>query len=824
MPAPKKNYAVMFVDMVGSTAFKYGNGEAFPDVIEDLFGLIQSELINGQASFTGDGAMASFRCEGKDAIGYLNAIHSAEKILQAVDRLNMEFRRPPRPRIHIRIGIAAGDCYEISPIDPRALVGTPVDLAKRLCDSTEVDTILVDQDTKEKSNLPEHRFERCLQHLALKGIELEDKPFYYFKPARLLRPLKADNFSKGLLALYPDRQALLRDFSPLRLIELTAPGDTLLIAGRTLISWTRFGAEMKHAARIKGLKFQFVICSDTSGEEWGDYLDERQQEELHADLPKAKFFFCNLLKEDGCETQFEVKETPHLILDGITCTTISMPDSGNNDSPSLKRLITIQDINAAPHNNKASFALVCTCAPSASKPELGCLAHGLYRRTLRIFQSATPINRDIEQTPVERLLSDVNEGLDARNNQPARYLHRVLPHLRAVVEERLGDVPAPLCVQLQVSSRCSTHCVMCDHHRPQATANDLSVPEWKKVFRSLAKFGVQAVIFSGGEPLMNPELPALLQAADDSGLSVGLLTNGTMPQPERSVRQEIARAVKKCKWVAISIDGMEKEDALIRKPEITERIEHLKEFCRDLAGGPKISATVTLQKRNIQMDLVATCYFIQRLGIEQVNFKLATGNEKALSKKPEYLLSEEELRGFNKFLWSNPLPQSVELKNNLAYLRRCFARGIYDFEDAARGAPLSSFYNQKALTCFTPYLFSLIDSNGDVYTCCHLYRDNHGSDSSSRRLKRESCLGNIKDKEVEFDFAKLWNGESYRKERERLKRVTPDQGHTFLPCGECTRHCQHNLFLTNVLKAMETEPKFVIASEVTSGNAEPVWF
>ena len=110
------------------------------------------------------------------------------------------------------------------------------------------------------------------------------------------------------------------------------------------------------------------------------------------------------------------------------------------------------------------------------------------------------------------------------------------------------------------------------------------------------------------------------------------------------------------------------------------------------------------------MDLLATCSFIKGLGIDQVNFKLATGNEKALAKKPDYLLSEEELRGFKQFLWNNPLPQSGELKNNLAYLRRCLARQIYALDDTARGAPLNSFYNREGLTCFTPYLFSLIDS------------------------------------------------------------------------------------------------------------------
>jgi MoaA/NifB/PqqE/SkfB family radical SAM enzyme len=118
---------------------------------------------------------------------------------------------------------------------------------------------------------------------------------------------------------------------------------------------------------------------------------------------------------------------------------------------------------------------------------------------------------------------------------------------------------------------------------------------------------------------------------------------------------------------------------------------------------------------------------------------------------------------------------------------------VFTTADAADGGPVRSFYEQGHFQCFTPLLFALIDINGDVYPCCHLYRDNHGRDRSTRDWRDQHRMGNIRDE----PFDAVWNGTRYAKERKDLEVISPTDD--FAPCAECTRHCQQNKVLSHVM-------------------------
>jgi MoaA/NifB/PqqE/SkfB family radical SAM enzyme len=220
------------------------------------------------------------------------------------------------------------------------------------------------------------------------------------------------------------------------------------------------------------------------------------------------------------------------------------------------------------------------------------------------------------------------------------------------------------------------------------------------------------------------------------------------------------------------------------------------------------------------MDLEGVCGYIHQLGIPQVNFKLATGDVRTLNQHPNYLLGPDELKDFVHFLQTDPL--CIQRDNNLAYLRRTFNMRIFSPEDVQNGAPLKRFYAENKLRCYTPLLFSLIDYNGDVYPCCHLYRDNHGAHEKSKMYRRKHRLGNLK--QAEFNFKSIWIGERYEKKRRSLTVIDPTRP-DFYPCGECTRHCQHNIILNRVQELYNEAPEelenAVRALETHDG---PVWF
>ena len=410
-------------------------------------------------------------------------------------------------------------------------------------------------------------------------------------------------------------------------------------------------------------------------------------------------------------------------------------------------------------------------------------------------------------TPLERILRDHPEGFSSRNNHSRQYLPLVLEHLRCATNDALDAVPPPLCVQLQVSTQCSTFCRMCDHYLDQA--NGLSEETWGNVITELGDFGVRSLIFSGGEPLVRQDIASLLRFAKTRGFSLGLLTNATMDRSEEE-RLAVIDTIAECvDWVAISIDGTPETEtgarirvrAKMQPPGsmgIQSRKQLLTEFSfrlKEKNSHVNLSATVTLQRGNVDTDLSRTCDFIRTsLGIPQVNFKLVTGAQRTLERNAhslDYLLTTEQLGDLVDFLWEHHLPQQDG--NNLAYLRRSFAEGVFTEVDAANGEPVASFYRKQELRCYTPFLFSLIHSDGRVFPCCHLYRDNHGNDPYSKQYRDQHVLGDV----TKEPFSRIWNGSRYVAEREKLKRIDP-QAIPFHPCGECTRHCRHNAVLSKI--------------------------
>lgn len=104
-----------------------------------------------------------------------------------------------------------------------------------------------------------------------------------------------------------------------------------------------------------------------------------------------------------------------------------------------------------------------------------------------------------------------------------------------------------------VTQRCNLHCGHCyadSHNRDYE--GELTYTEGRRLLEDLAAFGVPTVLFSGGEPLLRPDLLDLAAAARELGMRTVLSTNGTR------IDQETARAILDAgfSYVGVSIDGI----------------------------------------------------------------------------------------------------------------------------------------------------------------------------------------------------------------------------------------------------------------------------
>lgn len=73
---------------------------------------------------------------------------------------------------------------------------------------------------------------------------------------------------------------------------------------------------------------------------------------------------------------------------------------------------------------------------------------------------------------------------------------------------------------------CNLRCVYCDTKYAYEGGEDFSVDE---ILERIEKFDCQLVELTGGEPMLQPDLPELINRLIDDGYQVLLETNGTLP-------------------------------------------------------------------------------------------------------------------------------------------------------------------------------------------------------------------------------------------------------------------------------------------------------
>ena len=145
-----------------------------------------------------------------------------------------------------------------------------------------------------------------------------------------------------------------------------------------------------------------------------------------------------------------------------------------------------------------------------------------------------------------------------------------------------------------VGRRCNLKCVHCYSQSADTEYNgELTTEEGRTLLSDLAAFGVPVILFSGGEPLMRPDILELIAHARGLGLRAVLSTNGTLI--DKSMAQELKRL--DLSYVGVSLDGLKAiHDSFRRVPGAFESaIEGLRN-CRE--AGIKVGLRFTINKRN----------------------------------------------------------------------------------------------------------------------------------------------------------------------------------------------------------------------------------
>ena len=166
-----------------------------------------------------------------------------------------------------------------------------------------------------------------------------------------------------------------------------------------------------------------------------------------------------------------------------------------------------------------------------------------------------------------------------------------------------------------ITRTCNLRCVHCyaDSHA-QIYPGELSWEQCCAVIDDLADYKVSALLLSGGEPLLHPHLPAILERATERGIKVTISTNGTRITPEwAAMFKELGVA-----YVGISLDGIGAVHDSFRGVQGAFDAA-IRGFRHCEAAGQKTGLRLTLTRNNVQ-SMADILSFIEQEGIPRVCF------------------------------------------------------------------------------------------------------------------------------------------------------------------------------------------------------------
>jgi pyrroloquinoline quinone biosynthesis protein E len=171
--------------------------------------------------------------------------------------------------------------------------------------------------------------------------------------------------------------------------------------------------------------------------------------------------------------------------------------------------------------------------------------------------------------------------------------------------------PRPLGLLAELTHRCPLRCPYCSN--PTAlSSEELDTTEWIGALQEAAALGVIHVFFSGGEPLLRPDLHGLVTAAHDAGLYTNLITSAFGLDHER------ARRLRDCGLDSVQISFQSDEGELADAIAGTQAHRRkLEAAAAVVALGLPLTVNVVLHRGNIDRleEIIALA---ERLGAQRL--------------------------------------------------------------------------------------------------------------------------------------------------------------------------------------------------------------
>lgn len=172
---------------------------------------------------------------------------------------------------------------------------------------------------------------------------------------------------------------------------------------------------------------------------------------------------------------------------------------------------------------------------------------------------------------------------------------------------------APLSAHLCITARCNYRCKHCGATTPDRQ-RELTRDQWIEVIRELQDLGVAYIVFSGGEPLLRPDMEDIVASVDDRSTTL-LFTNGRELSPGRAAA--LKRAGLFILSVSIDSPDAEEHNRLRRNPRAFDHA--LRAIgCASEAGLYTLVSAVVYRRHLTRENIVRLAQLVQRHGAHEL--------------------------------------------------------------------------------------------------------------------------------------------------------------------------------------------------------------
>jgi Fe-coproporphyrin III synthase len=266
---------------------------------------------------------------------------------------------------------------------------------------------------------------------------------------------------------------------------------------------------------------------------------------------------------------------------------------------------------------------------------------------------------------------------------------------------------------IHAHSSCNCRCVMCDiwKNKQQRT---FGLRDLLPQLESIRRLGVRWIVFSGGEPLMNPALPEMCSTLRAEGIRLTLLTTGLL------LEKYAGSVATSFDDVIVSLDGPAAIHDKIRRVDgafalLQSGVHALRANRSDI----RITARTTIQKMN-HLYLMDTCRTAKSFRLNQISFLAVDLTSAAFNRALVWPVGRQSEVGLS----LSDLPQlESEIENLIAHGHLEFGTDFLAESPAKLRRIASHFRAHLGLEppqspmCNAPWVSAVVEADGSVRPC-----------------------------------------------------------------------------------------------------------